>query len=47
MPECIINVHTHIKKTRDIDARVKLWRECGCIKVCVLVALPKKEDVCL
>ena len=32
----IINVHTHIRTKQDIDARVKLWRECGCVKVCVL-----------
>jgi len=34
-PERIINVHTHIHTTQDVDARVKLWRECGCLRVCV------------
>lgn len=37
-PKQIINVHTHIHKTQDIDARVKLWRECNVRKVCVQVA---------
>ena len=36
-PEKIINVHTHIHKTQDIDARVALWRECNVRKVCVQV----------
>ena len=31
----IINVHTHIHRTQDVDERVKLWRECGLVKVCV------------
>jgi hypothetical protein len=34
-PDRIINVHTHIHKHQDIDARVKLWRGCGVVKVCV------------
>ncbi|KKM67945.1 hypothetical protein LCGC14_1466030, partial [marine sediment metagenome] len=37
MPEKIINVHTHIHKSQDIDERVRLWRECGVVKVCVQV----------
>ncbi len=37
MPERIINVHTHIHRSQDIDARVRLWRECGVVKVCVQV----------
>jgi len=36
-PTRIINVHTHLHKSQDIDARVKLWRECGLVKVCVQV----------
>jgi len=44
-PQKIINVHTHIHKSQDIDARVKLWRECGLVKVCVqsLSATPDEE----
>ena len=34
-PTCIINVHTHAHRHQDLDARVRLWRECGCVKVCV------------
>ena len=34
-PEKIINVHTHLHPHQDIDARVKLWRECGLVTVCV------------
>ncbi len=37
-PTKIINVHTHIHPHQDIDARVKLWRECGVVKVCVQVS---------
>jgi predicted TIM-barrel fold metal-dependent hydrolase len=33
----IVNVHTHVHRNQDIDERVRLWRECGCIKVCVHV----------
>lgn len=36
-PSRIINVHTHLHKSQDVDARVKLWRECGLVKVCVQV----------
>ena len=43
-PERIINVHTHIHKTQDIDARVRLWRECGCVKVCVHVTARERGD---
>ena len=37
MPRRIINVHTHIHKNQDIDQRVRLWRECGLVKVCIQV----------
>jgi len=37
-PAKIINVHTHIHPHQDIDARVKLWRECNVVKVCVQVS---------
>ena len=37
MPQKIINVHTHIHKSQDIDERVRLWRECGVVKVCVQI----------
>ena len=44
-PDKIINVHTHIHPDQDIDARVKLWRECNVRKVCVQVAwLGDDED---
>jgi len=43
-PERIINVHTHVHKHQDIDARVKLWRECGCVKVCVHVTKRRPDD---
>jgi len=35
-PKRIINVHTHLHKNQDVDARVRLWRECNVRKVCVL-----------
>jgi len=31
----IINVHTHIHRSQNVDERVRLWRECGLVKVCV------------
>jgi len=37
MPERIINGHTHIHKSQDIDERVRLWRECGVVKVGVQI----------
>lgn len=33
----IINVHTHLRKNDDVDARVKLWRKNNCVKVCCQV----------
>jgi predicted TIM-barrel fold metal-dependent hydrolase len=41
----IINVHTHLRKTDDVDGRVKLWRRCGCEKVCVHVTGKAEKDV--
>ena len=43
-PTRLINVHTHIHKRQDIDARVRLWRECGCVKVCVHITAREKSD---
>ena len=45
-PTRIINVHTHLHKSQDVDARVKLWRECGLVKACVqvLTADPASES---
>ena len=43
-PQRIVNVHTHIHHHQDIDARVKLWRECGCVKVCVHVTKRRPDD---
>lgn len=43
-PERIINVHTHLARTQDVDARVRLWRECGCVKVCVHVTASHKSQ---
>jgi len=37
MPQRIINVHTHLHKHQDIDQRVRLWRDCGLVKVCIQV----------
>ena len=42
-PTKIINVHTHLHKHQDIDARVKLWRACGVVKVCVQVLSSKRK----
>ena len=42
--EKIVNVHTHIHKDQDIDARVKLWRECNVRKVCVQVGSTVDTD---
>ena len=39
----IINVHTHLLKEDDVDARVRLWRECGLVKACVHV-LTRADD---
>jgi len=39
-PTTIINVHTHIHRHQDIDARVALWRASGVVKVCVQAAAP-------
>lgn len=39
----IINVHTHLHHSQDVDARVKHWRECDCIKVCVHVLVPDNQ----
>lgn len=40
----IINVHTHVHKDQNLKERVKLWEECGCIKVCVnVLALEENE----
>lgn len=35
-PQHIINVHTHLHRHQDIDARVRLWREHGLRKVGIL-----------
>ena len=43
-PTQIINVHTHLHKSQDVDARVKLWRECGLVKVCVQVLTADPAD---
>ena len=43
-PKRTINVHTHVHRNQDIDARVKLWEECGCIKVCVHVIKRRPDD---
>jgi predicted TIM-barrel fold metal-dependent hydrolase len=42
--ERIINVHTHAHRHQDLDARVKLWRACGCAKVCVHVTYRRPES---
>lgn len=43
-PKRIINVHTHVHKHQDIDARVEHWRACGCVKVCVHVIKRRPGD---
>jgi len=43
-PAKIISVHTHLHKSQDVDARVKLWRECGLVKVCVQVLTADPAD---
>jgi predicted TIM-barrel fold metal-dependent hydrolase len=44
-PYKIINVHTHLRKTDNVDARIKFWRKCGCEKVCIHVTGRTSEDV--
>jgi predicted TIM-barrel fold metal-dependent hydrolase len=43
-PTRIINVHTHAHRHQDLDARVRHWQECGCVKVCVHVLWLKPGD---
>lgn len=43
-PQRIINVHAHLHPHQDIDARVRLWRECGVEKACVMVLGSKARN---
>ncbi len=40
----IINVHTHVHKNQDLDKRVKIWTDSGCVKVCVHVLARHAND---
>ena len=35
-PKLIINIHGHLHHSQDVEARIKLWRECNVHKFCVL-----------
>jgi uncharacterized protein len=40
-PERIINIHAHLHHDQDVEARIRLWRECNVRKVCVLCMPPR------
>jgi len=41
-PKHIINIHGHLRHDQDIEARIRLWRECGVRRFCAL-ALPHRN----